>query len=149
MEVILLEKVDNLGNLGDRVKVRAGYGRNYLLPQGKATVASPENIERFEQRRAELEKVAAEAVQAAEARREKLEGVTLTINANAGEEGKLFGSIGAGEIATALSEAAGIEVEKREVRMPSGPLRTTGEHQIGVHLHTDVETTITVVIAAE
>jgi len=149
MEVILLEKVENLGNLGDRVKVRPGYGRNYLLPQGKATIASPENIERFEQRRAELEKAAADALQAAEARREKLDGITVTITANAGEEGKLFGSIGAGEIAQALSDASGVEVEKREVRMPEGPLRNTGEHELHLHLHTDLEAAVTVVVAGE
>jgi len=149
MEVILLEKVENLGNLGDRVKVRPGYGRNYLLPQGKATIASPENIERFEQRRAELEKAAAEALQAAEARREKLDGLSVTITANAGEEGKLFGSIGAGEVAEALSAASGVEVEKREVRLPAGPLRNVGEHEVTVHLHTDVNVAVTVVVAAE
>lgn len=149
MEVILLEKVENLGNLGDKVKVRAGYGRNYLLPQGKATTATPENIEAFETRRAELEKAAADALSEANARREKIEGSTVTIKAKAGDEGKLFGSVGAGEVADAVSQAAGIEIEKREIRMPSGPLRSTGEYEIELHLHTDVNATITVVVEAE
>lgn len=149
MEVILLEKVENLGNLGDKVKVRSGYGRNYLLPQGKATTATQENIEAFEARRAELEKAAADSVAAANARREKIEGATVTITAKAGDEGKLFGSVGAGEVAEALSQAAGVEVEKREVRMPSGPLRSVGEYELELHLHTDINATVIVVVEAE
>ena len=149
MEVILLEKVENLGNLGDKVKVRSGYGRNYLLPQGKATTATPENIEAFEARRAELEKAAADAVAAANARREKIDGAKVTITAKAGDEGKLFGSVGAGEVAEALSQATGVEVEKREVRMPSGPLRSVGEYELELHLHTDINATVTVVVEAE
>ena len=149
MEVILLEKVENLGNLGDKVKVRSGYGRNYLLPQGKATTATQENIEAFEARRAELEKAAADSVAAANARREKIEGATVTITAKAGDEGKLFGSVGAGEVAEALSQAVGVEVEKREVRMPSGPLRSVGEYELELHLHTDINATVTVVVEAE
>lgn len=149
MEVILLEKVENLGNLGDKVKVRSGYGRNYLLPQGKATTATPENIEAFEARRAELEKAAADSLNAANARREKVDGSTVTVKAKAGDEGKLFGSVGAGEVAEAISESAGVEIEKREVRMPSGPLRSTGEYEVELHLHTDVNATITVVVEAE
>ena len=149
MEVILLEKVENLGNLGDKVKVRAGYGRNYLLPHGKATTATPENIKAFEVRRAELEKAAADSLAAANARREKIEGNTVTIKAKAGDEGKLFGSVGAGEVAEAVSQAAGVEVEKREVRMPSGPLRSVGEYEVELHLHTDVNVAVSVVVEAE
>lgn len=149
MEVILLEKVENLGNLGDKVKVRSGYGRNYLLPQGKATTATPENIKAFEARRAELEKTAADALAAANVRREKLDGTSVTIKAKAGDEGKLFGSIGAGDIAEAVSQAAGVELEKREVRMPSGSLRSVGEYEFELHLYTDVNATVTVVVEAE
>lgn len=149
MEVILLEKVENLGNLGDKVKVRAGYGRNYLLPHGKATTATPENIKAFEERRAELEKAAADSLAEANARKEKIEGATVTIKAKAGDEGKLFGSVGAGEVADAVSQAAGVEVEKREVRMPSGPMRSVGEYEVELHLHTDVNVAVTVVVEAE
>ncbi|NIP74179.1 MAG: 50S ribosomal protein L9 [Gammaproteobacteria bacterium] len=148
MEVILLEKVDNLGDLGERVHVRAGYGRNYLLPKGKATMASEENIKLFEQRRAELEKTAQEALAAAQARREQLEGMTVTITAKAGEEGKLFGSIGPADIAEALGRA-GVEVEKKELRMPGGLIRVTGEYEVVVHLHTDVEAAVKVAVEAE
>lgn len=149
MEVILLEKVENLGNLGDKVKVRSGYGRNYLLPQGKATTATPENIKAFEERRAELEKIAAESLAEANARKEKIEGASVVIKAKAGDEGKLFGSVGAGEVAEAVSQAAGVEVEKREVRMPSGPLRSVGEYEVELHLHTDVNVAVNVTVEAE
>ncbi len=148
MEVILLEKVANLGNLGDKVKVRPGYGRNFLIPQGKATPATPENVAKFEARRAELEKAAAEALAAAEARREALEGFAVEIVAKAGDEGKLFGSVGTGDIARALTEA-GHPVERHEVRLPEGPFRTTGEFDVQLHLHTDVEATIKLTIVAE
>lgn len=148
MEVILLEKVDNLGDLGERVNVRPGYGRNYLLPKGKATMATEENIKLFEQRRAELEKAVQEALAAAQARREQLEGMTVTLTAKAGEEGKLFGSIGPADIAEALGRA-GVEVEKKELRMPSGPIRVTGEYEVAVHLYTDVEAAVKVVVEAE
>ncbi|HHC72015.1 MAG TPA: 50S ribosomal protein L9 [Thiotrichales bacterium] len=148
MEVILLEKVENLGNLGDRVNVRPGYGRNYLIPTGKATAATPENIKAFEERRAELEKQAAEALAAAEARRDQLEGLTVTITAKAGDEGKLFGSVGTADIAEAVT-GAGVAIEKREVRMPEGPIRVTGEYQIELHLHTDVDASVKVVVEAE
>ena len=148
MEVILLEKVENLGNLGDRVNVRPGYGRNYLIPTGKATAATPENIKAFEERRAELEKQAAEALVAAEARRDQLEGLTVTITAKAGDEGKLFGSVGTADIAEAVT-GAGVAIEKREVRMPEGPIRVTGEYQIELHLHTDVDASVKVVVEAE
>lgn len=148
MEVILLEKVENLGNIGDQVNVKAGYGRNFLLPQGKATLATPENIEIFEKRRAELEAKQAEEVSAAQARAEKLAGMVLEIKANAGEEGKLFGSIGTVDIAEA-STAAGAEIERSEVRLPEGPLRVTGAHEVEIHLHTDVNVMITVNVVAD
>lgn len=149
MEVILLEKVENLGNLGDKVRVRDGYARNFLVPHGKAKFATAENIAEFEARRAELEKAAAESLAAAEARREKLEALEpVTIASKSGGEGKLFGSVGTHDIAEAVS-AAGVEVEKREVRMPLGPIRQTGEFDIELHLHTDVNATVKVVVVAE
>lgn len=148
MELILLEKVENLGNLGDIVKVRSGYARNFLLPTGKAKVATEEAKAEFEARRAELEKAAAEALSAALARAEKLEGLEVTIKAKAGEEGKLFGSVGTAEIADAIT-AAGVEVEKREVRMPEGPIRQEGEFDITLHLHTDVDAVVKVLIEGE
>lgn len=148
MEIILLEKVENLGNLGDKVNVKNGYGRNYLIPGGKATVATDANIAEFEQRRAELEKTAAEALATAQARSEALTGLNITIPARAGDEGKLFGSIGTVDIAEAVN-AAGVAVEKREIRMPEGPLRQIGEFEIGFHLHTDVNTSINVTVVAE
>jgi large subunit ribosomal protein L9 len=148
MEVILLSKVENLGNLGDRVKVRPGYARNYLIPSGRATSATAANIEAFEARRADLERAAREALGTAEARREQLDGMTVTIPANAGNEGKLFGSVGTGEIAEALTEA-GVEVHKHEVRMPAGALRQVGEHEVTIHLHTDLDVQVKVVVVAE
>jgi large subunit ribosomal protein L9 len=148
MEVILLEKIDNLGTLGDRVKVKPGYARNYLLPQGKAAPATPENIAEFEARRAELEKTAAESLAAAEARRDRLTDMILTITAKAGEEGKLFGSVGTSDIADAIN-AAGVEVERHEVRLPSGAFRQTGEYDVDLHLHSDVNITVKLVIVAE
>lgn len=149
MEVILLEKVRNLGNLGDKVAVKPGYGRNYLIPTGRAVMATPENVKEFEARRAELEKKAAEARAEAEARAAKLAELgSVTLKANAGEEGKLFGSIGPADIADAIT-AAGIEVEKREVLMPEGPIRATGEYELELQLHSDVFQTVTVVVEAE
>jgi large subunit ribosomal protein L9 len=148
MEVILLQKVANLGNIGDRVKVKPGFGRNYLLPQGKAALATTANIARFEDRRVELEKKAADDVAAARGRAARLEGHALTITAKVGGEGKLFGSIGTADIAEALS-ADGIEVEHSEVRLPGGPIRLVGEHHVKVHLHSDVEVDLTVTIAVE
>ena len=148
MEVILLEKIENLGTLGDRVKVKPGYGRNYLLPQGKAAPATPENIAEFEARRAELEATAAESLAAAEARREQLTDMTLAIAAKAGEEGKLFGSVGTADIADAII-AAGVAVERHEVRLPAGAFRQTGEYDVDLHLHSDVNVTVKLVIAAE
>ena len=147
MEVILLEKIANLGNLGDKVAVKAGYARNFLLPFGKATPATAANIEAFEARRAELEKNAAERKAEADARAAKMADLTVTITANAGEEGKLFGSIGTRDIADAVT-AAGVEIEKSEVRLPEGPLRNVGEYDIDLHLHTDVEATVKLVVVA-
>jgi large subunit ribosomal protein L9 len=148
MEVILLEKIENLGVMGDRVSVKPGYGRNYLIPKGKAAPATAGNIAAFETRRAELEKSAAEELAAAEVRREQLAGMTVTITARAGEEGKLFGSIGTSDIAHAISEA-GVPVERHEVRLPEGALRQTGEHPVQLHLHADVNVTVTLLIEAE
>jgi large subunit ribosomal protein L9 len=148
MDVILLEKVANLGNLGDRVSVRSGYARNFLLPKGKATLATASNIERFEARRAELEKHAREQLSGAEGRKAKLEGFKLLITAKAGSEGKLFGSIGTADIAEAAT-AAGQPLARSEVRLPNGPLRSVGEHVVVVHLHTDVNVELPITIAAE
>lgn len=148
MEVILLEKVANLGNLGDKVNIKGGYARNFLLPQGKATVATAENVAAFEARRAELEKAAAEKKAAAEARAAQLSELVVTLGAHVGDEGKLFGSIGTRDIAEAVS-AAGYPLEKAEVRLPNGALRNTGEFDVAVHLHTDVETTLKLIIVAE
>lgn len=148
MDVILLKKVDNLGGLGDRVKVRAGYGRNYLIPHGLAKPATAENVAEFEARRAELEKEAAEALAEAQARKEKLEGLAVTITSKSGGEGKLFGSIGTVDIAEAVT-AAGQPLERKEVRMPAGPIRMAGEHDVEVHLHTDVNATIKIVVVGE
>jgi len=147
MEVILLQKVDNVGGIGDLVRVKSGYARNYLIPQGKATLATPENKAKFESRRAELEAKAAAELAAAQERGKKLEGLTLKIEMQAGAEGKLFGSVGTVDIAEEIGKR-GIEVERSEIRLPDGPLRTVGDHQIELHLHTDVNVEIKVVIAA-
>jgi large subunit ribosomal protein L9 len=148
MEVILLQKVANLGNIGDRVKVKPGFGRNYLLPQGKAALATAANVAKFEERRTDLEKRAADDLAAARTRAARLEGHALSITAKVGGEGKLFGSIGTADIAEALS-ADGIEVERSEVRLPGGPIRLVGEHHVKVHLHSDVEVDLTVTVVAE
>jgi len=148
MEVILLEKVENLGSLGDRVHVKPGYGRNFLIPSGKATPATEEHIKAFEARRAELEKTAAEALSEAEARRDRLADMVITIKAKAGDEGKLFGSIGTADIAAAIV-ADGVEVERSEVRLPEGAFRQLGEYRVQIHLHTDVNTELTLVIEEE
>jgi large subunit ribosomal protein L9 len=148
MQVILLQKVANLGNIGDRVKVRSGYGRNFLLPQGKATLATPENIARFEARRAELEKAAREHLESAGERAAAMKDFKLTISAKAGTEGKLFGSIGTADIAEACTRQ-GFKIERSEVRLPSGPLRTLGEHMVNLHLHADVDVPLAVSIVAE
>ena len=148
MEVILLQKVANLGNIGDRVKVRSGFGRNFLLPQGKATLATPENIARFEARRAELERQAREHLSSAAERAAAMQDFKLTIHAKAGTEGKLFGSIGTSDIAEACTRA-GFNVERSEVRLPHGPLRMLGEHTVTLHLHADVDMPLQVTIVAE
>lgn len=148
MQVILLQKVANLGNIGDRVKVRSGYGRNFLLPQGKATLATPENVARFEARRAELEAAARAHLTSAGERAEAMKDFKLTISAKAGTEGKLFGSIGTADIAEACTRA-GFKIERSEVRLPSGPLRTLGDHLVSLHLHADVDVPLAVSIVAE
>jgi large subunit ribosomal protein L9 len=148
MDVILLQKVANLGNIGDRVKVRSGYGRNFLLPKGRATVATPDNVARFEARRDELEKSAREQLSSAEERGTALKDYKLTITAKAGTEGKLFGSIGTSDVAEALTKA-GFKIERSEVRMPNGPLRMVGDHSVGLHLHADIDVPLAVLIVAE
>ncbi len=149
MDVILLEKIGKLGDLGDRVTVKPGYGRNYLIPQGKAVPATEANVAEFETRRAELEANAAEAVAAAEVRAGQIQELgTVTIEANAGDEGKLFGSVGTRDIADAVT-AAGVELTKSEVRLPEGALREVGEYEVTVHLHTDVDTTVQISVVAE
>ncbi len=149
MEVILLENIENLGSLGDKVTVKPGYARNFLLPSGKAKPATPENIAEFEKRRAELEKAMAEAKAEAEARKQAIEELgQVEITAKVGSEGKLFGSIGTADIADAIT-AAGTAIEKREVRLPEGALRVTGEHEIDLHLHTGVDAKIVIVIVGE
>lgn len=148
MDVILLTKVANLGNIGDRVKVKSGYGRNFLLPKGKATLATPDNVKKFEARRAELEKLAREQLQDAEKRAAAFKDFKLEITAKAGTEGKLFGSIGTADIAEATTKA-GHKLARAEVRLPTGPLRTVGEHTVALHLHTDIDVQLPVVITAE
>jgi large subunit ribosomal protein L9 len=145
MEVILLEKMGKLGDLGDKVKVKAGYGRNFLLPFGKAVAATEANTANFEARRAELEASANEKRSAAEVRAAALAELSLVIEAQAGEGGKLFGSVGPRDVADAIS-AAGVEVSKSEVRMPKGPIRELGEFQVVIHLNTDVETEVSIAI---
>jgi large subunit ribosomal protein L9 len=148
MDVILLQKVANLGNIGDRVKVRSGFGRNFLLPQGKATLATPDNVARFEARRAELEKLAHEQLASAEERAAAMKDFKLLISAKAGTEGKLFGSIGTADIAEACTRQ-GFKVERSEVRLPNGPLRMIGEHTVNLHLHADFDVPVNVSIVAE
>lgn len=148
MELILLEKVQNLGDLGDKVNVKPGYGRNYLVPNGKAVPATAANLADFEARRAELEKLALQKLSTAEERRGALEGFEITLTANAGDEGKLYGSIGPREIANAVTDK-GIQLEKAEVIMGEGPIRYTGEHTVVLHLHADVEAEIKVTVNAE
>lgn len=148
MEVILLEKIQNLGDLGDKVNVKPGFGRNYLVPQGKAVAATKENVAEFEKRREELERRAQEQLATAEARKAELEGTTVTITAKASGEGKLYGSVGPREIADALTRD-GKNVEKSELDMGEGVFREAGEYEVAVHLYADVETTIKVVVVAE
>ena len=148
MEVILLEKVHKLGDLGDQVKVKPGYGRNFLIPSGKAVSATQDNIAKFEARRTELETQQQKALGEATARAEKLNGVSVTISRKAREEGKLYGSVGTADIADAVSEA-GVELAKNEVHLPDGPLHTTGEHEISISLPADVEAKVKVIVVAE
>lgn len=150
MDVILLEKVDNVGSLGDKVTVKSGFARNFLIPKGKAVFASAENVKVFEERRAELEKQAADKLAAAETRKSQVEALEegVTIAHKAGEEGKLFGSVGTGDIVTACA-AAGVEIERSEVRMPEGAFRVTGEYSVVLHLHTDVNVDLKVNVVAE
>ncbi len=148
MEVILLEKVGKLGTIGDKVSVKAGFGRNFLVPQGKAVLATKNNIAEFEARRAELEMAANDKRVAAEARAAKLAELNISITAKAGDEGKLFGSVGTRDIAEAIS-ATGVEVNKAEVRLSSGALRETGEYEIDIHLHADVTQVVKLAIVPE
>jgi len=148
MEIILLEKIANLGAMGEKVNVKPGYGRNYLIPQGKAAAATEENVAEFEAVRAELEKKAAGALAEAEARRDQLVDKVITITAKAGEEGKLFGSIGTADITQHLNDI-GVAVERHEVRLPTGAFRQIGDYEVDLHLHSDVNVTIKLVITAE
>jgi large subunit ribosomal protein L9 len=148
MQIILLEKIANVGNLGDVVKVKDGYARNFLIPQGKAKRATPENLQAIEARRAELEKAAGERFAAAQAAAEKLEGTSLRIVQKAGVDGRLFGSVTNVDIVDAL-KAQGVDVEKAMVRMPSGPLKQVGEHPVSIALHTDVTAHITINVIGE
>lgn len=148
MNVILLESVENLGSIGDLVKVKAGYGRNYLLPQGKAALATPENMKAIEARRAELEKAAAEELGKAKERAKAFANLEVVIQANAGSEGKLFGSVGPVDIVDALANVQ-IEVERAEVRMPDGPIQELGEFPIGIHLHADVDAEVLVRVVGD
>lgn len=148
MNVILLEKIRNLGDLGDSVSVAAGYGRNFLIPQGKAVPATKDNLKHFEERRAELQAAADEKLAKAQARADQLAGLSVTITANAGDEGKLFGSVGTADIADAVT-AQGVELQKKEVRMPEGAIRQTGEFTFEVHLHPEVEANIKVIVVGE
>ncbi|WP_024298463.1 50S ribosomal protein L9 [Methylomicrobium lacus] len=148
MEVILLEKIANLGALGDKVTIKAGYGRNYLIPTGKAVAATTKKIAEFEARRAELEKAAAAKLAAAQARAAAISKLQIVITHKAGDEGRLFGSVGTHNIAEAIT-AAGVAVEKAEVRLPHGAIRHIGEYPIDINLHSDVVVTLPVTIAAE
>lgn len=148
MDVILLKKVGHLGELGEKVSVRSGYGRNYLIPSGYAVLATEANLKAFEERRAQLEKEAAEGLAAAESRREKLEGLTVTVTRKAGDEGRLFGSVGTQDIAAAVQEM-GIALQRQEVRLPEGPFRVAGEYEVVLHLHAEVDATIQLEVIAE
>lgn len=148
MNVILLDKVENLGDIGDLVQVKPGYGRNYLIPQGKAALATKQNIAEFESRRAELEKRAAEELAAAKSRAQLVEGTELVIPANVGSEGKLFGSIGPIDIVEAFNKV-GVEIAKAEVRMPEGPIHDVGEFDLGLHLHSEVDVTFKIRVVPE
>ena len=148
MNVILLESVENLGGIGDLVKVKPGYGRNYLLPQGKAALATPENMKAIEARRAELEKAEAEELAKAQERAKAFENLEIVVHANAGSEGKLFGSVGPIDIVEALA-AVQVEAERSEIRMPEGPIQEIGEFPIGIHLHSEVNAEVLVKVVGE
>ncbi len=148
MEVILLEKVNKLGELGDKVNVKSGYGRNFLIPENKAVPATKQHLAEFEAKRAEFEKAEKESLAIAETRAKSISALVVTIARNAGEEGKLFGSVTNGDIAAAVTEA-GVELEKREVRLPEGPIHEIGEYDVDLHLHVDVNTTVKVNVVAE
>ena len=148
MNVILLESVENLGGIGDLVKVKPGYGRNFLLPQGKAALATEANMKAIEARRAELEKAAAEELAKAKARSKAFEGLEVIIQANAGAEGKLFGSVGPVDVVEALS-AVQVEIERAEVRMPDGPIQEVGDFTVGIHLHSDVNVEVLLHVVGE
>ena len=148
MNVILLEAVENLGSIGDLVKVKPGYGRNYLLPQGKAALATRENMREIEKRREELEKVAAQELAKARERAKAFENLEVVIHANVGSEGKLFGSVQPVDIVEAL-EAVQVEAERSEIRMYEGPIQEVGEYPVGIHLHTDVDAEILVKVVGE
>ncbi len=148
MNVILLDKVENLGAIGDLVSVKAGYGRNFLIPSGKAALATHDNIKEFEVQRADLEKKAAEELSAAKARAELVQGMELIIPANVGSEGKLFGSVGPIDITEAFTKV-GVEVARAEVRMPDGPIHEIGDYAVGLHLHTDINIDVTVKVVPE
>jgi len=148
MEIILLEKVDNLGGVGDKVKVKSGYGRNYLIPKGKATLATAEHLAAFEERRAELEAKAATELEVAEKRAVKIAELNLVIHNKVGSEGKLFGSVGTLDISEAAA-AAGVAIERDEIRLPDGPLKLEGEHTVQIHLHTDIDVSLTIKIEDE
>jgi large subunit ribosomal protein L9 len=148
MDVILLEKVKNLGSLGARVSVKPGYGRNFLIPKGKAVPATEANIAAFDARRAELERQEAEVLAAAQSRAAQLAEIAVVIAAKSGDEGKLFGSVGTRDIAEAIT-ASGVSVDKSEVRLPNGAIRNTGEYTVTLHLHSDVNAEVSVTVVAE
>jgi len=149
MDVILMENVENLGSVGDKVNVKSGFARNYLVPHGKAKMATAANLAEFEAIRAELEKAAADALQAAETRKQEIEALgAIEITARVGSEGKLFGSVGVADVSDSIA-SLGVNVEKSEIRMPEGALRTVGEHVVDIHLYTDVDTQVTVSIIGE
>ncbi len=148
MEIILLQKVDNLGDLGEKVNVKSGYGRNFLIPSGIAVPATEENVKIFEERRAELEKDAADKLKVAEVRKTQLDGLAVSISCKAGDEGRLFGSVGTADIAKAVTDT-GIELAKKEVLLPNGPFRVTGEYEVELHLHADINASVKLTILPE
>ena len=148
MKVILLDRVENLGAIGDLVSVKSGYGRNYLIPNGKAALATAQNIKELEKKKEELEKRAAEQLEAAKSRGELIQGMSLTISANVESEGKLYGSVGPVDIVEAF-EKVGVSVERSEIRMPDGPIREVGESEINLHFHSDVDIPITLNVVSE